>query len=306
MINFEDFPLERKVRGKSWFELDLPTQLEQRKCGIVAPDYPNPVAKDWPDLLAIVESRVRPGRLTDNRENYRRFWWQYGERRPGLVKALRDRSETFVLCRVSPHLSIVRVSSKIVGADSLDYITLDSSCAFAILQSRPHEIWARFMASSLEDRLRYTPSDCFETFPFPLDYEKNTKLEEAGRAYYEFRAELMVSNNEGLTKTYNRFHNPNEKSRDIQQLRKLHDNMDRAVLDAYGWRKLRPTCEFFPEFENDENEDESESKRIRVKKYRYRWPDDIHDELLAMLLTLNQERAAAPHIDTAEQRFQLT
>jgi hypothetical protein len=67
--------------------------------------------------------------------------------------------------------------------------------------------------------------------------------------------------------------------------------MDRAVLDAYGWCDIRPVCEFFPEFE-DEEEDESESRRPRTKKYRYRWPDEIHDEVLARLLALNQERAA--------------
>lgn len=42
---------------------------------------------------------------------------------------------------------------------------------FCALQSRVHELWVRFLASSLEDDLRYTPSDCFETFPFPMGFE---------------------------------------------------------------------------------------------------------------------------------------
>jgi hypothetical protein len=42
-----------------------------------------------------------------------------------------------------------------------------------------------------------------------------------GKEYYEFRASLMVKNNEGLTKTYNRFHDPNETSPAIQKLREL-------------------------------------------------------------------------------------
>jgi len=102
------------------------------------------------------------------------------------------------------------------------------------LQSRPHEAWARFFASSLEDRLRYTPSDCFETFPFPENFENNERLETVGKEYYGFRAQLMIANNEGLTKTYNRFHDPNERSSEIKNLRELHDAMDRVVLDAYG------------------------------------------------------------------------
>ena len=76
---------------------------------------------------------------------------------------------------------------------------------------------------------------------------------------------------------------------DIQRLRELHAAMDRAVLDAYGWQDIRPVCEFFPEF--DDEEDEDEGGRPKKKKYRYRWPEEIHDEVLARLLDLNRQRA---------------
>jgi hypothetical protein len=45
----------------------------------------------------------------------------------------------------------------------------------------------------------------------------------------------MVSNNEGLTSTYNRFHDPAETSSGLLELRRLHEEMDQAVLNAYGW-----------------------------------------------------------------------
>ena len=99
----------------------------------------------------------------------------------------------------------------------------------------------------------------------------------------------MVRNNEGLTKTYNRFHDPNEDSPDIVRLRELHAAMDRAVLDAYGWHDIQPVCEFIPEF--DDEEDEDENGRPKKKKYRYKWPEAIHDEVLARLLELNRQRA---------------
>ena len=98
----------------------------------------------------------------------------------------------------------------------------------------------------MKDDLRYTPSDCFETFPFPHGFETHAALEAAGRAYYDFRAALMVRNNEGLTKTYNRFHDPGEMSTDIVELRRLHDAMDRAVLDAYGWTEIQPDLRLLP------------------------------------------------------------
>ena len=101
----------------------------------------------------------------------------------------------------------------------------------------------------------------------------------------------MRSNNEGLTKTYNRFHDPDETSPDILHLRDLHAAMDRAVLDAYGWTDLQPTAEFLLDYEPDE-EDEQAGKR-KKKPWRLRWPDPIRDEVLARLLDLNAKRAAA-------------
>ena len=97
----------------------------------------------------------------------------------------------------------------------------------------------------------------------------------------------MIRNNEGLTKTYNRFHDPGDMSRDIVELRRLHDAMDRAVLDAFDWTTVQPVCDFFPEFDDEEDEEESTRKK---KRYRYRWPDEVRDDILARLLILNQRR----------------
>jgi len=58
----------------------------------------------------------------------------------------------------------------------------------------------------------------------------------------------MVENNEGLTKTHHRFHDPYGKSPEIKKLRELHGAMDRAVLEAYGWTELKPTCEFLLDY----------------------------------------------------------
>ena len=84
----------------------------------------------------------------------------------------------------------------------------------------------------------------------------------------------MVRNNEGLTKTYNRFHDPHETSPDILQLRELHAAMDRAVLEAYAWHDLAQsaTCEFLLDYEDDEDEEEgsevSGQRSGRQKKNR--------------------------------------
>ena len=82
-----------------------------------------------------------------------------------------------------------------------------------------------------------------------------------------------------------------DKDYNILKLRELHAAMDRAVLDAYGWTDLNPTCEFLLDYEEDEDEDESGGSRRRKKPWRYRWPDEFRDEVLARLLELNRQRA---------------
>jgi hypothetical protein len=158
----------------------------------------------------------------------------------------------------------------------------DSDLRFAILQGRTHEIWARFFSSSMKDDLRYTPSDCFETFPLPPN--SSAELESVGRAYHHRRAAVMLARNEGTTKIYNRFHDRGESSEDIQRMRDLHAAMDRAVLGAYGWHDLAERAD--PIFLDETNEDD------HTYQGRLFWPSDFRDEVLARLLALNAERHA--------------
>ena len=101
----------------------------------------------------------------------------------------------------------------------------------------------------------------------------------------------MMARNEGLTKTYNRFHDPNENSPDIVRLRELHDEMDLDVLTAYGWNDLAERIASDPEATARHLTDETEDDH----KYqgRYFWPARIRDEVLARLLALNGQRAEA-------------
>ena len=185
-----------------------------------------------------------------------------------------------------------------VYSHTLKVFSLETHAAFCGLQSRPHEIWARFFGSSMKDDLRYTPSDCFETFPFPANWETHPALEAAGEAYYDYRSALMIENHEGMTKTYNRFHDPEERDPRIAELRRLHAAMDRAVLDVYGWEDIPTDCEFLLDYEIDE-----ETWGRKKKPWRYRWPDAVRDGVLARLLTLNAERAASERIAGSDVRL---
>ncbi|HEX5054198.1 MAG TPA: DNA methyltransferase [Planctomycetota bacterium] len=268
----------------------------------------------WPDLMQIVEARVRPGRLAQNDAGAKEKWWQFIRPRPELAAAIRGMDRLLVVGRNCDRFGFAFLPSGMVCSEQLVVFALTSYAAFAACQSRLHESWVRFFGSSMKDDLRYTPTDCFETFPFPEGFESHPRLEAAGKAYYEFRASLMAdpavrrqlmpgfAEPEGLTKTYNRFHT-NDRDEPpppgIQKLRELHAEMDRAVLDAYGWTDLHPTHEFLLDYEEENDEDDTNGRtRRRKKPWRYRWPDDFHDEVLMRLLRLNQERAEQERTQT--------
>ncbi len=247
-------------------------------------------ARRWPDLMRILEERVKPSREGLKRDAYRTRWWQFAEKQTALYVASQGLKRLIVRSRIGNAFAFTFLQSGVVANEKTVVFPSDSHATFSALQSRIHEIWAVFLSSTLKDDLQYTPTQCCGTFPFPAGFETDAALEAAGREYYEFRAALMVRNNEGLTKTYNRFHDPEESSPDIIKLRELHAKMDAAVLTAYGWTDLPTTCEFILDYEDEESAEESVGRK-RKKPWRFRWPDEVRDEVLARLLKLNAERA---------------
>ena len=312
VINFRDFPMRRESvetggagvpEGSrvpadglvepvtSWVDATDEQRREWLRQGRVPLDYPGPVAADWPELLAIAEERVKPERakLGDNGDARRRKekWWLWGRYTPALFRSIAGLERVLVISRISNSFAFTFLAAGMVYNEKTIVFPSIQKAFFATLQSRLHEVWARFLSSTLKDDLQYTPSDCFETFPFPDGWETDPTLEPAGESYYQFRANLMIRNDEGLTKTYNRFHDPYENDPEIATLRELHAAMDRAVLDAYGWTDIPTDCEFLLDYEIDEEE-----WGTRKKPYRYRWPDAIRNEVLARLLELNAQRSS--------------
>ncbi len=286
VINFEDFPLGRRDLLPTWAEATEQQQRAYRTTGLVPMDYRGPVAEDWPDLINIVRTKVKPDRDGHNRDAIRERWWQYAEKRPGLYAAIRNLPRVLAVSRVRA-TGFTFLPPDIVFSEQLLVFPLVDMASFAVCQSNVHDYWAYFFSGSALDLIRYSPSDCFETFPFPIWSERDQTLELTGEAYYNHRAAVMVQNQQGLTTTYNRFHDPEEREQGILQLRALHRGMDEAVLRAYGWDDLQLTYDFFPDFEPSEDED-GEPTRARL---RYRWPNELREEVLARLLALNDQRA---------------
>jgi hypothetical protein len=265
-------------------------------------------AQQWPMLVKVLEDRVKPERERQGREAAAAPRWQYWRPRPEMFAAVSGLSRVLVCSQISTHCVFAFLPSDWVFSHALNVFAFERYGAFAILQSRAHEIWVRVFGSSMKDDLRYTPTDCFETFPFPLGWKVNQVLEQIGKKYYEYRAELMERTDKGLTETYNRFHKKCDTDAEIATLQQLHADVDRAVLDAYGWTDLQPRLDFILDYEGDE--DGESASNDSKKPWRYRWVDEDRDEVLARLLELNRTRAeeqaqsvaAAPPARTSAKR----
>lgn len=237
-------------------------------------DWPIEKAMEYPDCFRLVEEQVKPERLQNNRKVYRDYWWQYAEKRPAMIEAIAGLDRLLVVSLVSNKVPFAVVDAKQVFAHRLAVFPLQGLEYFALLQSSFHYHWCWQYSSTMRTDLNYSPSDCFETFPFPLT---TGGLQGVGERYHAQRQKIMFEHREGLTRTYNRFHTPDEGNANIRTLRDLHVELDHAVAAAYGWSDLKLDHGFH------------ETKQ----GVRYTISEVARREVLARLLTLNHERYAA-------------
>ncbi len=235
-------------------------------------------AERWPDLIRIVREKVKPERDRVKRDAHRKYWWHYADKRPALYAALAPLERCLVIPQQFPNH--VRVSFQATGrilSQKLIVVPTDSITPFAVIQSSVHDTWTRLFCGRMggANTPVYSPSDCFETFPFPKPdlCTSIPTLEAAGQALYDARARFMVDTDQGLTKTYNALKDPACDDPRILGLRRLHEAMDRAVLDAYGWTHVEvpPYCP------------KSDADRAALQAFE--------DEVIDRLYVLNAERA---------------
>ncbi|QSQ17158.1 DNA methyltransferase [Myxococcus landrumensis] len=226
-------------------------------------------AERWPDLIRIVRELVKPERDKVKDRGAKQFWWQFIRPRLELYQALRPLSRCLTTSRHSKHLLFSWQQSSTIFSEGVVVIPVEQDHWLTVLQSRVHEVWARLLSSSLEDRLRYVPSDCFETFPFPA-FENASALDLIGERLHFERSQYMQAHSIGLTTTYNRLKDKSVTDTATQRLRDLHIAVDQSVLDAYGWKDIYvpPYCGATP-------------KQLEV----------FEDEVLDRLFDLNAQRA---------------
>ncbi|NGZ07815.1 MAG: restriction endonuclease [Nitrospira sp. LK70] len=268
-------------------------------------DWPLEKAEQYGEAFDRVQRLVRPERENVNRAVRRERWWQYAERATGLYSHIQHLHRCFGIARTTKHLNFSSLPTNYVFTDALYVFVTDRWDHYAVVQSTLHEVWARKYSGALKQDLRYSPSNCFETFPFPegLWQTANPALTDIGEHYHDHRHALMPKLWLGLTGIYNLFHTRDltsemvakvsEKAsgeadagyRGILKLRRLHQELDDAVRDAYGWQDLKLNHDFY------EVETLPENDRVR-----YTISPSARKEVLRRLLALNHERAKAQQV----------
>ena len=203
-------------------------------------DWPLEKAETYRRCIEIVRERVKPERdqlIGRNEMSTRRgtMWWRYAGEAKYLYQRIKGLNRVLARSRVSNLNSIAFLPSNMVFSDALVVFAYDDYAHFSVLQSAFHTVWLEQYCSTMRTDVRYTPGNAYDTFPI---CEALDNLERPGSEYYAHRRQIMLYRQEGLTKTYNRLHDPDESAAEVHTLRDLRVEMDKAVATAYGWSDL--------------------------------------------------------------------
>ncbi|MDR1355305.1 MAG: hypothetical protein LBJ43_03440 [Propionibacteriaceae bacterium] len=188
---------------------------------------------------------VKPQRDKVSIDYRRENWWLFAAWAPAMRRAIADLSEVLVIARVSKTVMPLRVPTGQVLSDACVVFASDDYSDQAVLSSSLHQAWAITYGSTLETRVRYTPSDVFETFPRP---RSTVGLGTVGATLDGTRQEIMLRRSLGLTKLYNLVNDPDvldAADADVAHLRAIHRELDEAVVASYGWGDLRLDYGFY-------------------------------------------------------------
>lgn len=182
--------------------------------------------------LHVVRRDVKPERDDNRRAAYRRRWWLFGEPCQELRTAI-ARLPRHIVGLSTGKRPAFAWSTPGVSMNNLTVVfAFDDDYAMGVLSSRAHEAWAWSRASTLETRIRYTPSSVFTTFPwpYPTAEPQRDRIAAASRSVLARRSEICANERIGLTPLYNAVEDGA-----WTDLADLHRELDEAVVASYGW-----------------------------------------------------------------------
>jgi len=266
--------------------------LAAKARGVMVIDLHGLTAEDthrrYPDVYQWIYKRVKPER-DQNRQEYRRtHWWLFGGTNAMLRAALAALPRYISTIYIAKHRFFVFLPAEVLPDTTLVNIAVDDAFHLGVLSSRIHVCWAMATGGRLTDRPLYAKSLCFDTFPFPnatsLQKRRIRHLGESLDAHRKSRQEQHPDLT--MTGMYNvleavragRSLTGAEKTIDdtglVTILRSLHDELDDAVADAYGWPGDLPEEDILTRLVDLNAERAEEEKHgIRWLRPEYQTPD---------------------------------
>ncbi|MBK9351096.1 MAG: class I SAM-dependent DNA methyltransferase [Sulfuritalea sp.] len=210
------------------------------------------VRRRWPATYQWVLEYVKPERDHNNRPRLREQWWLHAESRKTLRRALFGLSRYIATVETAKHRVFQFLDATIAPDHRLIAIALDDAWWLGVLSSRVHVAWALAAGGTLEDRPVYNKSRCFDTFPFPAATPaQQARIADLAEQIDAHRKRVLAAHDElTLTGLYNVLEKlrvgagMTAKEKLIHEkglvavLKSLHDELDAAVLAAYGWSDL--------------------------------------------------------------------
>ena len=184
---------------------------------------------------------MRSERLKIGRASYAERWWMHVEPRPEMRIALEGLPRFIVTLTLSKHRLFTWVEPPTLPDHQLIVFARADDFFFGVLHSRFHEVWALARGTQLENRPRYTPTTCFETFPFP--WTLGTSLDMPTAQQRKHHDAIALAARELDTKRRNWLGDRSDAKRTLTNLYNArpawladaHRQLDNAVAAAYGW-----------------------------------------------------------------------
>ena len=265
------------------------------------------VREVYPEIYQWVYERVKPERdakvgRTKDADEYARNWWIFGKPRVSLRKAIADLNQYIVTPRTAKHRIFTFLPSNYIVETEIIVIALGDYWQLGVLSSRAHTSWALVAGTRLGvgNDPRYNNSRCFATFPFPdpSDTQKSricdlTEQLDAHRKRQQTQHPKLTMTNmynvleklragESLTKKEQETHEQGL----VSILKQLHDDLDAAVFEAYGWPADLSDEEILERLValNAERAAEEAKGQVRWLRPEYQAPDEVKAPTQAALI----------------------
>lgn len=249
----------------------------------------NAMTTEYPDILNWLALHVKPERDHNPREAKRINWWRFGENQPAMRRSVKGLSRYIVTTETAKHRFFQFIPGEWIAEGKV--ITIGTADAFllGVLSSRIHTLWALASGGTLEDRPVYNKTRCFDPFPFPAaTLEQQARIRELAEQLDAHRKRQQAQH---PTLTLTDLYNVVEKLRAGQPLAtakeqtinqqglasvvlSLHQQLDAAVAEAYGWPQNLPDAEILTRLVrlNHERAREEQAGHVRYLRPAYQAP----------------------------------